>query len=200
MTDQQITNANTEQVLIEKAEKRKQAFEFFDLVQKARKDEARLFLIIGKALKTIRDNRLYLYLGDGGFDSFIQFLNNAEVGISQASAYLYIRVFEFYVQRLKMLEDEVIAIPLNRLQRLLPVIKNKEDNEAKQIIEETGKLTSYDFDKETKERKLVDAKRPIVYKDKETDKYVIYFNPDDVKAIMDTKNGKTIYENNIASS
>jgi hypothetical protein len=155
------------------------AFTKYELLQSLIKQQSKLFLIMGLTLKEIRDQKLYLHLGDGGFDTFINFLNNPEIGLRQSTAYSYIRIYEYYIERLEMTEEDVLAIPINRLQRLLPALKGKEDGEAKELITNIGMMTNYDYDQEVKEQKLV-SDRPLMYCCKECAKYKIEYHEKDI--------------------
>lgn len=168
------------------------AWEIYTFLQQALRKQAELFIEIGKALKQMRDERLYLQLGKGGFDTFQQFLNNAEIGIRPSTAYLYIRIFEYFMERLKMTQAEVLDIPITRLMRLLPVLKEKTDDEAKKIVEKISGLTTYDFDVVVGEDKL-ETDRPTLFKDKETGKYIFEFKPDQMLRIVNKETGVKIY-------
>lgn len=143
------------------------------------KQQAKLFLMLGKELKDIRDEELYKNLGEGGNDTFIQYLNNPEIGLRQSTAYLYIRIYEYYILKLQMTEEEVIKTPINRLMRLLPHLKKMEDEKAIELIEQSSQLTNYDYDEELKERKLF-SQRPTVYQCKECGKWVIEYREKDI--------------------
>lgn len=173
--------------------KRDSAWIAYDNLQKYIKKQAELYIVIGKTLKDIRDQKLFTYLGEGGYDTFQQFLNNHEIGLRPSTAYLYIRIYEYYIERLQLLPAQIIEIPINRLMRLLPSLKQKEDEESKQIVENISTLTNYDFDVEVKEKSL-ETKRPILYKDKETGKYVFEFYPEQMERIVDMNTGETIWE------
>jgi hypothetical protein len=143
------------------------------------KQQAKIFLMLGKELKEIRDEELYKNLGNGGYDTFIQYLNNPEIGLRQSTAYLYIRIYEYYILKLQMTEEEIIKTPINRLMRLLPHVKKMENEKAIELIEQSAQLTNYDYDEELKERKLF-SKRPIVYQCKECGKWVIEYHEKDI--------------------
>ena len=153
------------------------AWSLYKETQLLLRKQGELFLLIGKNLKQIRDEKLYRYLGEGGFDTFKDFLNNPEIGIRPATAYLYIRIYEYYIEQLKLSTEEVVQIPINRLMRLLPALKEKENNEAKQIVEEIQNLTSYDFDVVIGEKHL-EVDKPLVYKCKVCGKWKIEYKPE----------------------
>jgi len=181
---------------VELEAKRKEAFELYHNLQLAIKNQGKLYLIIGQTLKKIRDEKTYNYLGEGGFDSFQQFLNNAEIGFRPATAYLYIRLYEYYIERLKLAVEEVVEVPMNRLMRLLPALKQKTDKESIEIVQNFKTLTNFDFDKELKEKKL-ETERPVLFKDKETGLYIFEFSPVQVLRIVNKQTDEIIYEKKI---
>jgi hypothetical protein len=143
------------------------------------KQQAKLFLMLGKALKEIRDNELYKYLGEGGYDTFPQFLNNPEVGLSYSTAYLYIRIYEYYVLNLKLDEEQVIKTPLNKLMRMLPYLKTIENKEAVEFLEKSLELTNYDFNEELKD-KQVQSDRPVTYRCVDCEKWRVEYHEKDI--------------------
>lgn len=174
-------------------QKRNEAWEKYELLRKAIINQSILFIGIGKTLKYIRDEKLYNYLGDGGYSTFQHFLANPEVGVRPSTAYLYIRIYEYYCLQLTIPEEDIVEIPINRLMKLLPALKEKEDKEAKEIILGIGQLTSYDYDEEVKEKKL-ETPRPKLIRNKETGLWSIEFMPDYVERVTNQVTGENIYE------
>lgn len=169
------------------------AFKIYTKVQQALREQNKMFLIIGQALKLIRENELYKYMGNGGFDTFGDFINNPEIGLKQSTAYLYIRVYEYYIERLEFEEQDLVLYPLNRLMKLLPHLKKKPDEEAKQILISIGNMTDFDYSIEVKEKKL-NTKKPELYLDKETGLYILDFEEDKMLRIFNKTENKIIWE------
>ena len=134
--------------------KQSEAWQLNEELIKAVHTQARLFVHVGRILQIIRDGKLYRYMGEGGYDTFEHYLNNAEIGLQYSTAYLYIRCYEYYIQKLALQPDEVTKIPVNRLQRLLPVLKKMTDDAAREKIRQIAPLTNYDFMKTVQEEKL----------------------------------------------
>lgn len=166
--------SNNDQVPLDLDEKRTEAWNTFQELQSAIKNQISLFLVVGRILKDFRDNHLYKYIGEGGNDNFKQFLNG--LGMTMPTAYLYIRVYEYYIEKLKYSEEKIREIPLNRLMRLLPSLKKLDDEEAKKIIDEVAPLTHGDYSQEVKERKL-ETPRPKLRRHKECQKFIFEYNP-----------------------
>lgn len=163
----------------------KQAYDLYQKTVELVHRQAILFIELGKTLKTIRDEKLYRQMGEGGFDTFTQFVNNPEIGLRQSTAYLYIRVYEYYVLELGMGEEDVVKIQITRLMRLLPVLKTKPKDEAKELIENIGQMTNHDADVEMKEKKLT-VERPLLFHDKETGRWVFEYRPSQMRRIKNT--------------
>jgi hypothetical protein len=148
----------------------------FDVYQKllfAKRSHEVLFLVIGKLLKEIRDKKLYKKLD---YENFGQFLGSEEIAFSRESAFLYIRVFDFYIEHLQLTEGVVSEINVSRLSLMLPILKkieNKEDCIKK--IEELNTMRNKDFMLEVKKETRDD--RPSVYFSQEIDKWIVQYYP-----------------------
>ena len=152
--------------------KNKLANNLYQEVQVLIKQQAILFLRLGKALKSIRDDELF---AEYNYDTFGEFLNSPEISLRQSTAYLYIRIYEFYQLELGMKEEEIVKTPLNRLMRMMPHLKTMDKEKAVETVEEITGLTNYDYDQEIKERNMV-SDRPSVYECKECNKYRIEYD------------------------
>lgn len=180
---------------VKKDDKSYFAWQIYEELKKAVRMQATLFLVIGRCLKLVRDESLYLHLGEGGFGSFGEFLSNPEIGIKPSTAYLYIRIYEYYIEKLAMKEEEVASVPINRLMRLLPILRVREEDEAKSVIKEISTLGNKDYEAYVAE-KLVgyEVQKPLLYIDKETGLYVFEFDPASVLRIVNTRDNKVIFE------
>lgn len=167
----------------------------FDLYQETIaliRQQAGLFLQLGQALKRIRDEKLYQYMGEGGFETFNRFLNNPEIGLRQSTAYLYIRIYEYYVGELKLNQEDVLKIGVAKLMRFLPALKKKTVEEAKELILNVGEMTVYDTDVTVRENKLEEDK-PLLYRDKETGKFIFEYHASQMLAIINKDTGDIIH-------
>lgn len=171
----------------------KTPYDIYTELQACLKSQVGLFFRIGYLLKTIRDEKIYEKIGDGGFDTFIDFLNNPEIGLRQSTAYLYIRIYEYYFLQLKIPQQELIEMPISRLMKLLPALKKMPDEKAIETIQRIAPLTSYDYDVEVRENNL-ETERPKLYVDKESGLYIFEFRIDQMKRIINTETKEIIYE------
>lgn len=149
-----------------------EAWKFYLETQNLIKEQGRLFLRIGYNLKTIRDKKLYRYLGEGGFDTWSNFLENAEVSFRPQTARLYIQVYELYIDRLGFNQEDLEGIALYRLQRLMPPLREKTDTEARELVEQAREMTTRDFDLVLQGQGFTPEK-PLFYRCKDCGKWKI---------------------------
>ena len=149
------------------------AFEVYEKLLFAKKSHEVLYLVLGKLLKDIRDEKLYLKLD---YETFEQFLGSEEISFSRESAYMFIRVYTYYVEYLELSEDTVKEINLSRLSLMMPILKKIEDKEeVVKKIDELNSLRHGDFIIRVKQSTGKD--KPSVYYSKELDKWIIsYYN------------------------
>lgn len=150
------------------------------------------YLEIGRLLKLIRDEKLYKYLGNGGYDTFLEFINNPEISISQGTVYNYIRTYEFYILKLDMNPDDVMRISTPRLIAMIPVLKDKTIEEAKEEILQMGALTHTDYLQQRTE-KGYEQEKPNLYLDKLTNKYILEFREFNMLKIYNKDKKEIIY-------
>lgn len=134
-----------------------------------------MFLAAGKLLKMVRDEKLYLKLD---FEHFEEFIASDQISFSRESAYLYIRVYEYYSEFLGLSEEKLKDINLSRLGRMIPILKgidNKEQALAK--IEEMNTLPYNQFIHQVK-AEVDQTGKPNVYFSEETNRWVINYYED----------------------
>lgn len=152
------------------------------------------FLIIGKLLYDMRERELYKYIGDGGNETFDQFLQNSETGLAVSTAKNYMDVYRYYILQLGMPEAEVAAIPPYRLNDLKGELKKRPDEEAVEIIKNMTPLTHADFRRARRENDL-DSPYPEFWKDKETGKWILLFKPEQILFIKNTIDDTYVLDN-----
>jgi len=146
----------------------------FDLFKKlvlARKTQDFVFLTIGKMLKIVRDRKLYRHLD---FEDFSQFLASEEISFSREKAYLYIRIYELYIEKLMVNPEEVEKLGVARLMMLAPVIRDLPREQAIKKIEESRPLRYGDFVRQVKQDTNKDGK-PTVYFSQERKKWIVNY-------------------------
>lgn len=146
-------------------------FDAFKKLVLARKTQDFVFLSIGKMLKIFRDRKLYKNLD---FENFSQFLASEEISFSREKAYLYIRTYELYIEKLQLDPDEVGKMGVVRLMMMAPVIKDMNREEAIQQLEDKKDMRYGDFVREVKQQTNKDGK-PTVYFSEEIQKWVVNY-------------------------
>lgn len=151
------------------------AFATWRALLSAKRSHDGLFLVIGKLLKDVRDDKLYTQLD---YDNFSQFLASEELGFSREKAYMCIKTYEFYIEYLEMEPEKIGSMNISRLSMMVPVLKKIDDKtEAVKQIEEMNNLRHGDFVREVKQRASRDGK-PTVYFSEELGKWYIGYHPD----------------------
>lgn len=138
----------------------------------AKKSHDALFLVIGKLLKIVRDENLYEELD---YENFTQLLESEEVSFSREKAYMYIKVYEYYLETLQLSEEDVGSINVSRLSMMVPVLKQIDDRqEVIEKIDQMSKMRHGDFVREV--RQTTNRKgKPEVFWSEEQDRWVVRF-------------------------
>lgn len=148
-----IVHVENEQITAtEKQIKQELAQKYLSQLRVAVFNQGSLYLEMGRLLKIIKDEKLYLYLGDGGYDSFHQLLGSPELSIGQSMAYALISIYERYMLHFKFIESDLQGIPFYKLQ-LLATVDIKEKDVAKEWLEKARTLGPNDFRAEVNELK-----------------------------------------------
>jgi hypothetical protein len=160
----------------------KEAFDYYQKLVFLRRKQGEVALEIGRVLKEIKEKKLYRYLGEGGYDDFFQFLSDPEISMNYNTASLYIRVYEFYVEQLKLNPDELASIPINRLNTLKSKLEKTENKEEiEEWLEKAKTLGRLDFEKETEEAKITKPRPIVLTRCKKCGKIKIVINlPDEI--------------------
>lgn len=155
--------------------KKDRAFATWRALLSAKRGSDGLFLVIGKLLKDVRDEKLYLSLD---YDNFGQFLNSEELGFSREKAYMCIKTYEYYVEYLELDPERVGSMNISRLSLMVPALRQIEDKtEVVKQIEEMNNLRHNDFIKEIKKRYNRDGK-PSVFFNTEMNMWYVGYHPD----------------------
>ena len=111
------------------------------------------FIEIGRLLKIVRDEKLYIYAGDGGNQSFTSFIANADISISPGTAYAFIYLYEKYIMKLGFTEEKIAGIAWYKLHLLATKAKPETKEEAEEWIAKAQTLSISDFRAELEEAK-----------------------------------------------
>lgn len=118
------------------------------------------FIRIGELLKRVRDNKLYIALG---YDSFQSYVINSELGFKRRTAYSYIEVYEWFVDRLQIEVERLVSLGLDKLLTILPMVKKENGSQriicqkVDNLMHEAAELRPCDFEKKYKDEKKQDG-------------------------------------------
>lgn len=148
------------------------AFDIWNKLIMAKQVSEALFIVQGRLLKEIRDDRLYEVLD---YPNFTQFINSEEISFSREKAYLYIRIYEYFIETLKINPERVAEMSIARLGMMLPHLKKMDDEEAIEKMQEFNAMRHNDFVKDIK--KIRTGGKPNVYWSEEIEKWIVQYYP-----------------------
>lgn len=150
------------------------AFTAWKMLLSAKRLHDGLFLVIGKILKDVRDEKLYEKLD---YENFSQFLSSEELGFSREKAYMCIKTYEYYIETLELDPEKIGQMNVSRLSLMVPMLRQIEDRkEVIRQIEEMNSLRHGDFVREVKNRTSRGGK-PNVYFSEELGKWYVGYHP-----------------------
>lgn len=147
----------------------------FDVWQKlimAKQASEALFVVQGRLLKEIRDKKLYEVLD---YPNFTQFINSEEISFSREKAYLYIRIYEYFIQTLEINPEKVAQMSIARLGMMLPHLKKLDKDEAIEKMQDFNAMRHNDFVQDIK--KIRTGGKPNVYWSDEIEKWIVQYHP-----------------------
>lgn len=133
-----------------------EAFKLHQNILKLKREMGVAFVIMGKCLKEIRDSEYYRALS---FDSFSSYVENSELGFKRRTAYYYIEIYEWFVEKLYYEASQLADIGYDKLVRLLPVVKKaygglsstKVKGRVEILVNDMQDLRPVDFNKKYKD-------------------------------------------------
>jgi len=161
-------------------ELQKQAFDLYQQTVLLIKGQRKLFLELGFVLSQIKNKSLYKQMGDGGFETWRSFLANPEINITPSTADVYIKVYEFYIERLKLPKEEVLEIPLNRLNMMKFKLEGMNEADRLELIEKAKTLSYNDFRIETLESGVEKVRAIKITKCPQCQKLIIQYDPNQI--------------------
>ena len=128
------------------------AFQTHQDILTLKKEMGMAFVKLGMLLKQVRDNKYFEVLG---YDSFTSYIINSELGFSRRTAYNYIEIYEWYVEKFAYKMEYLAEMGQDKLMRLLPIIKKESPGKVKldSLMSEVRELRPVDFAKKYKDDK-----------------------------------------------
>lgn len=152
---------------------KEKAFATWRALVVAKRNHEGLFLVIGKFLKDIRDQKMYMSMD---YETFSDFLKSEELDFSREKAYMCIRTYEYYIEYLQMDPEHIGKINISKLSMMVPLLKDIEDKkEVAEKIESLSGLRHGDFVREIKAQTNMDGK-PSCYYSQEQSKWIVAYH------------------------
>jgi len=159
----------------------KRAFDLYTKTISLVSSQKEIMIDLIEVLKEIKEKKLYRYLGEGGFDTWSQFLAAPEIDLAKPTVDAYIDIYEYYIGTLKIKREELFKISLNRLNILKGKIKKIESkSEQLELIEQAKNLSYSDFYTVMREKKLVEEPAFHITKCEKCNKYEIEYHQDKI--------------------
>ena len=138
------------------AKQGEEAFKLHQSILTLKRQMGVAFVTMGKLLKEIRDSEHYKTLS---YDTFASYVENSELGFKRRTAYYYIEIYEWFIDKLSYTDDRLAEIGYDKLVRLLPVIKRacktlpmpKLLDRVEGLVEDIKELRPVDFNKKYKD-------------------------------------------------
>lgn len=136
----------------------KEAFELHENILTLKRQMGMAFITLGGFLKRMRDEEHFKVLGFDNFRSYI----NSELGFKWRSAYHYIEIHEWFIEKLEFKTETLADTGYTNLIRLLPILREEhktlESSEfkkkAEDLLVQVKELRPFDFNKQRKDKEL----------------------------------------------
>lgn len=114
------------------------------------------FVIIGKLLYKLKTDSVFLQAVGEGINTWEDYISQPEIGLARGEASRLIQIYEQFVLRLGLSEEEVSKIPVKNIHYLLPLVKGATEENADDIralIDDATHLSQKDFKERVYESK-----------------------------------------------
>ena len=128
----------------------KKAFKTHKVLLAIKRTVGIAFVDMGRLLKTIRDEGYFETLG---YDSFQSYVINSELGFKRRTAYYYIEIYEWFVEKLNYDSEKLAEIGYDKLVQALPIVKKElSAGNTENLITDIEVLRPVDFQKKYKDK------------------------------------------------
>lgn len=133
--------------------KQKRAYNLSVSIRDMLTEDRRRIITLGKMFKELKHDKLYQHVGEGGYNSFKDFLKNEEYQVNEGLINKYINIVNLYIDKLGLDDEYVAQIPFWKLDKLASSVRNLKPDQAIEILEGSVGLTTGDFKDYVKEIK-----------------------------------------------
>jgi len=124
------------------------------------------FVVIGKLLHHLYADSTFLQAVGEGINTWDDYISQPEICLARGEASRLIQIYEQFVLRLGLSEEDVAKIPLKNIHYLLPIVKGAtEENadEIRELVEDARVLSQKDFKERVYEAKHEEQERTYEY-------------------------------------
>ncbi len=124
------------------------------------------FVLIGKLLYKLNSNSSFLEAVGEGINTWDDYISQPEIGLNRGEAQRLIQIYEQFVLRLGLSEEEVSKIPIKNIHYLLPLVKSATEEEADNIralVDDATHLSQKDFKERLWDSKHEEEERTYEY-------------------------------------
>jgi len=152
-----MTSKYTSQELAELASK------FYTEIKENRAESRKRNFVMGSILKRIKDEKLYRFLD---CDTFEEFLALPDLGIRRSTAFLYMKIYDFFIEKHPWNLEQLYRVDISKLQMILPIVEEF-PNEIPYWIDYCETLSKTDLKKIIAEKRGEEYVEPKIKKQKE---------------------------------
>lgn len=155
--------------------RQQQAFDLYQQAISLVKQQSTLFLDIGETFKKIRDNKMYQYMGEGGFDTWEQFLSQPDIYLAPQTVRAHVHIFDVFIDKLKLDRELVSSVPFYKLNLMVSLVKDMTPGQAEITIYSLKELGAKDFNDELRKLKGLEPEEVKSKKDRESESLDLLF-------------------------
>lgn len=124
------------------------------------------FVLIGKLLYKLKSDSIFLRAVGEGINTWEDYISQPEIGLARGEASRLIQIYEQFVLRLGLSEEEVAKIPVKNIHYLLPMVKNateEDSDDIRALVDDAIHLSQKDFKERVYESKHETDERTYEY-------------------------------------
>jgi len=105
----------------------------------------RSFVEIGKLLYELKERAKFLSAIGSGIDTWDDYISQPEIHLSRGEADRLMQIYDYFVLRNGISEDELSEAPIKSLHYLLPMAKKENNLDMSEMVKSASTLSQKDF-------------------------------------------------------
>lgn len=134
-----------EEIMKTQKQERDLAFDLLTELNQKLKAHHRSFFEIGRLLTELKEKELYKTLGQGGYDTWSQFMAGNELSVNSKTAEAYMNLYDFWVKQQNYTLDELSEVPYDKLRMVQPMARQLDSAGVRELFEKTKVLSRTDL-------------------------------------------------------